>query len=201
MLAEEVSIDGRRVRLWGGGEGPPLVLLHGAQGDAERCWASIWDRLAQHYSVIAPDLPGCGGSQALRRSALPELVAWLDGVIEAMDFPAVRLAGCDAGATLARAYAAEHPDRCVGLVLINGGALPESPGRLLTRLGLGPPQKQPTTPTLVFWSQDAHAAPFAAEQVTAQLPRAAFRLIPGLGALPQVEAPDETADILLAFLG
>jgi pimeloyl-ACP methyl ester carboxylesterase len=200
MRAESVTVKGRQVRLWGGGEGPPLVLLHGAAGDAERCWSAIWDRLAERYSVIAPDLPGCGGSQGLPRSTLPDLVAWLEGVIEAMDFPAARLVGCDAGASLARAYAAENPQRCDGLVLINGGDLPETRARLLARVGLGV-KREPTANTLVFWTLDDRPTAEAARRLAAELPRAAFRLLPGKGRLPQVEAPGETADILLAFLG
>lgn len=201
MRAETVSVGGRReVHIWRGGEGPPLVLLHGAVPDAERCWSKIWDRLAKSYDVIAPDLPGCGGSRALVRSTLPNLVAWLEGLIDALDLHLIRLVGADAGASIARAYATTHPHRCHSLVLINGGVIPNTPRQLLARIGLGP-VREPTAHTLVFWTQDDHPAPRAALQLAAQLPRAAFRLMPGKGRLPQVEAPGETADILLAFLG
>ena len=217
MRAESVNVGGRQVHLWRGGEGPPLVLLHGGGADAERCWSPVWDRLAERYDLIAPDLPGCGGSQALARSTLPALVAWLDSLIDVLGVGAVRLVGAEVGACVARAYAASHPHRCDSLVLINGGALPSTPERLLARLGLGArlgradparmlsrgraPRREPTAHTLVFWTQDGASAPRAAARLAAQLPRAAFRLIPGNGRLPQVEAPGETADILLAFLG
>jgi 2-hydroxy-6-oxonona-2,4-dienedioate hydrolase len=217
MRAETLSVGGRQVHLWRGGEGPPLVLLHGGAADAERHWSTIWDRLAARYDIIAPDLPGCGGSQAVARSTLPSLVAWLDGLIDVLGVGAVRLAGTEIGASVARAYAASHPDRCDSLVLINGGALPSASERLLARLDLGPrsgradlsrmlnrgrpPRQAPTAHTLVFWTQDDASAPRAASRLAAQLPNAAFRLMPGKGRLPQVEAPGETADILLAFLG
>ncbi|MDB5479405.1 MAG: 2-hydroxy-6-oxo-6-phenylhexa-2,4-dienoate hydrolase [Caulobacteraceae bacterium] len=216
MRAETLSVRGRQVHLWRGGEGPPLVLLHGGGADAQRHWSPIWDRLAERYGVIAPDLPGCGGSQAMARSTLPSLVAWLDGLVGALEIGAVRIAGHEFGACLARAYAASHPHRCDALVLINGGALPSTPERLLARLGLGgrlgayparmlsrgrTPQREPTAHTLVFWTQGDHPTPGAARRLAAQLPRAAFRIMPGKGRLPQVEAPRETADILLAFLG
>jgi|SRR5579859_2291878 len=217
MRPETVSVGGRQAHLWRGGEGPPLVLLHGTGADAERHWSPIWDRLAERYDVIAPDLPGCGGTQALGRSTLPSLVAWLDGLIDTLGAGPVRLAGIDVGACLARAYAANHPHRCDALVLINGGALPSTPERLLARLGFGggsgrgdparmlsrgrTPRREPTTHTLVFWTQDDHPNPAARRRLAAQLPRAAFRLMPGGGRAPQVESPGETADILLAFLG
>src|SRR5580658_2363147 len=121
MQAETLSIGGRRVRFWRGGDGPPLILLHGAVPDAESCWSKIWDRLAERYDVIAPDLPGCGGSQALPRSNLVSLTAWLEGLVDALGLRSVRLVGADAGAAIARAFATGDPLRCSALVLINGG--------------------------------------------------------------------------------
>ena len=217
MRAETLSVGGRQVHLWRGGDGPPLMLLHGGRADAQRHWSTVWDRLAECYDVVAPDLPGCGGSQALGRSTLPAVVAWLDGLIGALRVGATRLVGTDVGACVARAYAASHPERCDALVLINGGALPSASERLLARLGLGgrldpddpqgmvrrgdTPRRRPSAHTLVFWTRDDAQAPRAARRLAAQLPGAAFRLTPGKGLLPQVEAPRETADILMAFLG
>jgi pimeloyl-ACP methyl ester carboxylesterase len=217
MRADSVSLRGRQVHFWRGGAGPPLILLHGGTAGAERHWSAIWDRLAEYYEVVAPDLPGCGGSQALSRSALPALVAWLDGLVDSLGFGAVRLVGVEFGASLARAYAASHPERCDGVVLINGGALPSTRERLVARLGLGArldrgdparmlsrgraPRREPTAHTLVLWTQDDHLTSRPDLRLARQLPRAAFRLMPGKGRLPQVEAPGETAEILMAFLG
>jgi len=44
-----------------GGEGTPLVLLHGVPGSA-RSWAPVGQHLAAHYDVIIPDLSGFGHS-------------------------------------------------------------------------------------------------------------------------------------------
>ncbi|WP_333716183.1 alpha/beta fold hydrolase, partial [Gordonia sp. (in: high G+C Gram-positive bacteria)] len=44
-----------------GGEGPPLVLLHG-WGSTWYMWRKVMDELAERYTVIAPDLRGLGDS-------------------------------------------------------------------------------------------------------------------------------------------
>jgi len=69
------------------GSGEPLVLIHGI-GHRRQTWYPVIDRLAAHYDVIVPDLPGHGGSrtpldpgipakEALRH-AFEELYAELD---------------------------------------------------------------------------------------------------------------------------
>ena len=47
-----------------GGDGPPIVLLHGPGGNAAH-WARVIGELAATHRVIAPDLPGQGASEPL----------------------------------------------------------------------------------------------------------------------------------------
>ncbi|MEM9056679.1 MAG: alpha/beta fold hydrolase, partial [Pseudomonadota bacterium] len=44
------------------GRGPELLLLHGT-GAAVHSWRDLAPRLAKQFTVIAPDLPGHGGSE------------------------------------------------------------------------------------------------------------------------------------------
>src|SRR5690554_4866078 len=55
-IADGISIHGRR-----GGEGPPLLLLHG-HPQTHVMWHRVAERLAQRYTIIAPDLRGYGDS-------------------------------------------------------------------------------------------------------------------------------------------
>ena len=48
----------------------PLVLLHGL-GDEADTWRHVLPLLQADYRVIAPDLPGFGRSQKVRRSSFP----------------------------------------------------------------------------------------------------------------------------------
>jgi pimeloyl-ACP methyl ester carboxylesterase len=52
-----IEVDGLPIRYLSTGEGPPLVLLHGA-GDKALDWQWVMPTLAATYQVYAPDLPG-----------------------------------------------------------------------------------------------------------------------------------------------
>jgi hypothetical protein len=55
--ADDLILSGRKVHFWKGGTGLGLLLIHSAWGDAEMSWSSVWDRLSDAFTVIAPDLP------------------------------------------------------------------------------------------------------------------------------------------------
>ncbi len=46
------------------GSGPTLLLIHGSPGSSQT-WRSIGKKLADHYSIVAPTLPGHGPGNAL----------------------------------------------------------------------------------------------------------------------------------------
>ncbi len=58
----EIQIDGRRVRYIDEGSGPEVLLLHGWAAPAQT-YRLIIDHLSPRCRVVAPDLPGFGGSQ------------------------------------------------------------------------------------------------------------------------------------------
>jgi len=103
---------------------PPLLLLHGAVGGARLCWGPALPLLGESHLVIAPDLPGFGGSAALPTMRAHALLAWLEGLLAALDADRVVIVGSSLGALLARLYAAGRPERVRALVLVNGGSLP-----------------------------------------------------------------------------
>ena len=57
----EVRLHGHRVRFNIAGHGPPVVLIHGVAGRAAQ-WDQTMIQLADHHTVIAPDLLGHGES-------------------------------------------------------------------------------------------------------------------------------------------
>ncbi len=56
-----VEVPGGRLRLRRGGEGPPLLLLHG-NPQTHAMWHRVAPTLARRFSVVCPDLRGYGGS-------------------------------------------------------------------------------------------------------------------------------------------
>jgi pimeloyl-ACP methyl ester carboxylesterase len=58
---ETVEVAGLRIRYRRAGQGPPLVLLHGAYEDG-RIWRRQLEDLSADFTVFAWDAPGCGGS-------------------------------------------------------------------------------------------------------------------------------------------
>lgn len=58
------DVKGVRMRYFVGGEGPPLILVHGLGGAAVN-WTELVPLLAPRHRLLVPDLPGHGGSSAL----------------------------------------------------------------------------------------------------------------------------------------
>jgi len=64
-----VSSDGTPIAVWRSGEGPPLVLVHGAAADHTR-WRPVLPALEERFTVLAMDRRGRGGSGDADRYAL-----------------------------------------------------------------------------------------------------------------------------------
>jgi len=130
-----VAVQQRPTRVWRGGTGGPLLLLHAAGGDAYTGWHRIWDDLARDFTVVAPDWPGFGESQAMPISqvSLVNLAGWIEDLRLAFGFEKWSIVGNSFGGTTGRLYAAQYPARVERLVLINGAGLP-TPGATLPAL-------------------------------------------------------------------
>lgn len=110
-------------RVFSGGGGAPVVLLHGA-GDQAGGWSNVAPRLAKTFSVVAVDLAGHGDS-APKEGPIPfaSLLAGFDGAMKELPQGKVTLVGNSLGAWVATVWAKDHPSRVGRLVLVNGGPL------------------------------------------------------------------------------
>lgn len=130
VTQRELVVHGQPARVHVGGEGEPLLLVHGGWGGAASHWAPIWEQLAERFLVVAPELPGVGWPEQGGLGGADAYVRWLLGVLDGLGLPAAWCVGNSAGSALVWALAAHHPGRCRGLVLVNGGPLPRTPGWL-----------------------------------------------------------------------
>jgi pimeloyl-ACP methyl ester carboxylesterase len=129
LLERYGNVDGIRLRYFVGGEGPPLVLLHGLGGAASN-WIELAPLLAGRFRLLIPDLPGHGRSGALRAAQsfdpLAECVATL---LQREELPSAAIVGHSLGGTIALRLAALHPEAVSALVLAAPAGISSSTSR------------------------------------------------------------------------
>ena len=101
------------------GSGPVLVLLHGA-GAATHSWRDLLPLLAEHFDVIAPDLPrhGFTRTQARQQCALPAMAEAVTALLAHLRVRPAVMVGHSAGAAIALETVLSgqlEPDRVIGL--------------------------------------------------------------------------------------
>lgn len=118
-----LDLAGVRTAVLEGGDGPPLVLLHGP-GEHAIKWLRVIPDLVKHYRVIVPDLPGHGISEVEDGPIdADKTLQWLDALItETCAVPPILVGQILAGAIAAR-YAAVHGDQISQLVLVDAFGL------------------------------------------------------------------------------
>lgn len=125
-LLAGVPLEERHVTLAGiptavleGGDGPPLVLLHGP-GESAVNWRWVAPDLAVTHRVVAPDLPA-HGSTGPGSDPLDDVraVAWLAELVERTCAEPPAVVGHVLGGAIAARFAARLPDRLRALVLVD----------------------------------------------------------------------------------
>jgi haloacetate dehalogenase len=120
----KVDTSGATIHLVKGGEGPPLLLLHGAPY-SHVSWRLIAPQLAKNYTVIATDLRGYGDSSksadtadhanySKRNMALDQVE-----VMQHFGFDRFAVVGHDRGARVAHRMALDHADKLTKLAVID----------------------------------------------------------------------------------
>ncbi|MDF2977085.1 MAG: putative hydrolase [Actinomycetospora sp.] len=132
----EGRVDGRRVVWWSAGEGPVVLFLHGWALSPASYRAGLARVAARGARVVAPALPGFGGSDQLPEAelTLTGFARWVAAFLDSVgaDGP-VTVVGHSFGGGVAVRLAHDAPDLVSRLVLVNsiGGAVwatgPEGP--------------------------------------------------------------------------
>jgi pimeloyl-ACP methyl ester carboxylesterase len=119
----EAVLHGHHIRYRAMGSGPVIVLVHGLTGTSGT-WAGVLPSLAEHFTVIAPDLLGHGQSAKPRgdyslgayASGIRDLMLWLG-------HDRATFVGHSLGGGVAMQLAYQFPERCERLVLVSSGGL------------------------------------------------------------------------------
>jgi pimeloyl-ACP methyl ester carboxylesterase len=120
---DEVVLHGHRVRFRRAGEGPAIVLIHGITGSSWT-WEPVMGLLARHYTVVAPDLLGHGGSAKPRGDySLGAYASGIRDLLVALGHDEATVVGHSLGGGVAMQFAYQFPERVERLVLVSSGGL------------------------------------------------------------------------------
>lgn len=125
-----VDIHGYRRAYRKAGQGPVLLLLHGLSCDSGT-WLPVIDQLAEHFTVVAPDLLGHGSSA--KPNADYSLGGFANGMrdlLTVLGIDKVTVVGHSFGGGVAMQFAYQFPERTERVVLVSTGGL----GREVTPL-------------------------------------------------------------------
>jgi len=116
----EIARPEMRVHLLEAGDGDPLVLIHGGDGEGA-LWAPLMAQLQDEFRLYAPDRPGCGLSDPfdyrnldLRRHSGD----FVTSVLDALGLESATLVSTSMGGFFALTTALDHPERVRRLVFV-----------------------------------------------------------------------------------
>ncbi|MEX2344812.1 MAG: alpha/beta hydrolase [Balneolaceae bacterium] len=119
VAEQRLNIAGISTAVLAGGEGSPVILLHGP-GESALWWMGVIPRLAETHRVIVPDLPGHGESNVSGKSLDQDLIfAWLSELIEQTCTTAPVLVGNIIGGSIGTRFAIRLGGQLEQLVLVN----------------------------------------------------------------------------------
>ena len=109
-----------RMHVLKAGAGTPVLLLHGGNSVAA-CWEPLLSRLAQHFTVLAPDRPGCGLTDKLDYRGIDlreHAVDFIGSVMDGLNLASVPIVANSMGGYWAMVFALAFPARVTKLVLV-----------------------------------------------------------------------------------
>jgi pimeloyl-ACP methyl ester carboxylesterase len=130
-LGTFVTVENTTLHVVDRGQGPPIVLIHGASGNLRDFTTSIFDELVKTHRVIAIDRPGLGWSDAHAGADWcgPDCQARLiHDALTALGVQKPVVLGHSWGGAVAMAYGLEYPDEVKGVLDLSGATHPWTTG-------------------------------------------------------------------------
>ncbi len=118
-----VTLHGNRYAYRQAGAGSVVVLIHGIASDSTT-WAQVMPGLAEHFTVIAPDLLGHGGSaKPTGDYSLGAHASLVRDILQELGHDRATFVGHSLGGGVAMQMAYQFPERCERLILVDSGGL------------------------------------------------------------------------------
>src|SRR3954467_2181155 len=112
MDRRTVEIHGHEIAYRTGGTGPVVLLVHGMAGSSST-WTPVLDDLAEHVTVVVPDLPGHGRSDKPRGDySLGAQASILRDLLVLLGHERATVVGQSLGGGIAMQLAYQYPERC-----------------------------------------------------------------------------------------
>jgi pimeloyl-ACP methyl ester carboxylesterase len=141
---ETIPVGGTDVHAWVGGQGPALLVLHGAGGN--RGWTRWVQQVARHFTVWLPTHPGFGHSgDADWLEGIDDLARFHLWLIDAVGLGRPHVLGHSIGGWTAAAMATMSPGSIDRLVLVAPAGLKPEVGEILDIFYYPPPKLQEMT--------------------------------------------------------
>jgi pimeloyl-ACP methyl ester carboxylesterase len=119
----QIDLHGHPVTYHQVGQGPAVLLIHGITSSS-RTWRAVMPALAEHHTVIAPDLLGHGRSAKPRGDySLGGYASGLRDLMVALEIPGATVVGHSLGGGVAMQFAYQFPERVERLALVDSGGL------------------------------------------------------------------------------
>lgn len=116
---QTAHVNGVNIHYVIGGEGAPLVLIHGF-GQNWFMWNRLLPELSKHFTVIAPDLRGSGESDKPADGYDKKTMAVdIHELVKTLGYKSINLVGHDIGLMVAYAYAAQFGEEVSKMALLD----------------------------------------------------------------------------------
>ena len=121
LTVRAAQVEGFTMPYLEGGQGEPLLLIHGFGGDKDN-FTRIARHLTPHYRVLIPDLPGFGDSAPRKMDGsyrMADQVRRLHALLGQLGIKRIHLGGNSMGGFIAAQFAATHPDMVASVWLLD----------------------------------------------------------------------------------
>ena len=125
---ERIDVGGVTLRVRHGGDGPPVLLLHG-HPRTHATWHRVAPLLASQHTVVCPDLRGYGESSKVPPYTKRAMAGDMLALMHALGHERFTVVGHDRGAYVASRLTIDHPEAVARLVVMDAVPIGEALAR------------------------------------------------------------------------